>query len=389
MASRDCDGSSPIIDDGGIVEPIRLAELAAKASNLIEEYDVRVLVCLSESSLERTVDEEAIEIFEEMVDNDKGRAGIVFVYINSSERYAIVKGGGFIRAQWGRELVSLLMSAMKPELRQENYGAAIEAGLLALEGQVFRWVQKPTSPATSPISDFSTNVLSHVIFHELGHALMREFNIPVLGNEEDLADRFANYWITQTRGENAGEVLLDRVKSWVLEDSQQEPRVLHFKSEHSLDIRRAFQAGCYLYGADPAENHSLVEWLAFSQDDLDDCSDTTPDQIDGWASVIEPFLLQGGEQGAGVSLEYLNIDLVLEQQLDGLLQDIVADMNLFNWPRPIKLVVDTCEGTADWSRRKLSITLCTNYIYRFYRQGETLAAEPSILSDHLQKEAFQ
>ena len=42
--------------------------------------------------------------------------------------------------------------------------------------------------ADTEISPFAKNVVRHVLMHELAHALIREFDLPVLGNEENIAD---------------------------------------------------------------------------------------------------------------------------------------------------------------------------------------------------------
>jgi len=46
------------------------------------------------------------------------------------------------------------------------------------------------------LSDFSKNVVTHVLYHELAHALIREFDLPVLTNEEAMADSFATIAVT-------------------------------------------------------------------------------------------------------------------------------------------------------------------------------------------------
>jgi len=49
------------------------------------------------------------------------------------------------------------------------------------------------------VSQFAEDVLFHVVMHEMGHALVREFDLPVLGNEETLADTFATHYIVSIR----------------------------------------------------------------------------------------------------------------------------------------------------------------------------------------------
>ena len=50
-------------------------------------------------------------------------------------------------------------------------------------------------PDSETITPFAENVLFHVVLHELAHGLVREFDLPILGNEETLADAFATHYV--------------------------------------------------------------------------------------------------------------------------------------------------------------------------------------------------
>ena len=128
------------------------------------------------------------------------------------------------------------------------------------------------------VSSFGVNVATHVLYHELAHALIREFHLPVLANEEAMADTFSTVAVTLWHRDSAPSIIHDRVRSWLFEDSQVLPENYDFKGEHLLDIRRAYQAGCLFYGLDPAEFTDHVAFLEFSKHDLAECSDTAPDQ---------------------------------------------------------------------------------------------------------------
>jgi hypothetical protein len=54
----------------------------------------------------------------------------------------------------------------------------------------------------------------------MGHALVREFDVPILGNEETLADAFATHYLTTYLRDRALAVLDARVRSLMIEASE-------------------------------------------------------------------------------------------------------------------------------------------------------------------------
>jgi hypothetical protein len=45
------------------------------------------------------------------------------------------------------------------------------------------------------LEQFMLGTLRFVLLHELGHGFVDLYNMPVLGREEDAADRFATWWL--------------------------------------------------------------------------------------------------------------------------------------------------------------------------------------------------
>ncbi|MBK7875588.1 MAG: hypothetical protein IPJ77_07530 [Planctomycetes bacterium] len=64
-----------------------------------------------------------------------------------------------------------------------------------------------------PVSTFAKDVTLHVVLHEIGHGLIREFDLPVLANEETMADAFATYYLTTQLPNRALDVLVARTQS--------------------------------------------------------------------------------------------------------------------------------------------------------------------------------
>ncbi|MGI9498421.1 MAG: DUF4344 domain-containing metallopeptidase [Geminicoccaceae bacterium] len=222
------------------------------------------------------------------------------------------------------------------------------------------------------VSEFAQSVTTHVVLHEIGHAVFREFGIPILANEENMADSFATTYITQNMRDDAVDIILARAQSWQYEDSEVEPKDYDHKGEHELDIRRAYQAACLLYGADPAEWGEARAWADFSDSDAADCSDTAPDQIEGWSQVLAPNLLPPGEESENVELIFGEGPLKEHVQASGMMERLAEIARRFDWPKPIILHFDQCDKGSSWNRKARRILLCDDYVMRFIHQGEQI-----------------
>lgn len=231
-------------------------------------------------------------------------------------------------------------------------------------------VSPRTATAQDQITPFARDVTTHVLLHELGHAVFRQFGVPVLSNEEAQADAFATFFVTQYLRDRAPDIITARAKSWLYEDAEVDPADYDHKGEHPLDIRRAYQALCLFYGADPAEFAPHVAFADFSDRDLAECSDTAPDQFEAWQKVIDTL-----PRGSGnVRVIYGEGPMKDAFRDTGLLEEIGALAREFDWPDgPITLHFDNCSGGASWSRSKKRVLLCDTYVARFVTQGQAIA----------------
>lgn len=211
-----------------------------------------------------------------------------------------------------------------------------------------------------------------VLYHELAHALIREFELPVLGNEESIADSFSTIWISEQLRDEAPSIIQSRIRNWIYEDSQISPTEYDFKGEHPIDIRRAYQTACIFYGLDPAEFESYVEWLSFSERDLADCSDTAPHQSESWAKVLAPHILPEGDLSSKVQVIYGEGPLSESMQSSGLIEAFALDVAQFDWPELITVHFDRCDGGASWDREERRILLCDAYVDRLFRQSQAI-----------------
>lgn len=99
---------------------------------------------------------------------------------------------------------------------------------------------------------FAYNNSLFVLYHEVGHLLFHQLELPVLGREEDAADNLATWTLLRHGTAQAEQVLKDAAEGWALSgiayDSGGEES--DYAASHSLDKQRAYQIVCLMIGMD-------------------------------------------------------------------------------------------------------------------------------------------
>lgn len=121
-----------------------------------------------------------------------------------------------------------------------------------------------------------------MFLHEVGHAFIHIFDLPVLGQEEDAADGFAALALV-----DAGEATMARlaVSYWEAVDSG-EHDASDFADEHGLDLQRYYSGMCLVYGSDPESHQNMVEEGLLSKERADSCRDEYRERLSDWKAVL-------------------------------------------------------------------------------------------------------
>lgn len=151
--------------------------------------------------------------------------------------------------------------------------------------------QDPSLGATRDVLDQTVlDVIMHTVFHELGHALVAQYNIPILAKEEDAVDGLANVMLLDYV-ENGADIATTAAEMFGLEDMDiEEFESSDFWDEHSLDIQRYYTTYCHIYGSNPEENSDLVDLGILSEDRAEQCVDEYYFLKQSWLQVLEPYL---------------------------------------------------------------------------------------------------
>ncbi|HYL98926.1 MAG TPA: DUF4344 domain-containing metallopeptidase, partial [Blastocatellia bacterium] len=130
-----------------------------------------------------------------------------------------------------------------------------------------------------------------VFFHELGHALIHIYELPVTGKEEDAVDQLATLVLTSA-GDIGEKAALDGASSFVLAEDHKNLKAgdLPFWDEHSLGEQRFYGILCWVYGEDEKKFASLVKNGSLPKERAERCAEEYQQLSRSWNKLLDPYL---------------------------------------------------------------------------------------------------
>lgn len=245
---------------------------------------------------------------------------------------------------------------------------AVEAGI---EAAVRDFRQEPRFKTLSEkqVRDRLEFVAGNVIFamvHEIGHMLIAEMGLPVLGREEDAADAFAT--LTGLRLANAlsERVLMQSARGWFLSNRRDEKRRIQitFYDEHGLDKQRAYNIVCLMVGSNPEKFHALADMTKLPADRQRTCQGDYASASWSWEKALEPHIRKPDQLKTKIEVGYADGSRYAvyakgfrEMRLLETLADHLADR--FVWRGPIGLEMMSCGlPNAHWDLATRTVSVC-------------------------------
>ncbi len=153
------------------------------------------------------------------------------------------------------------------------------AGLFVPDGQ---WTQEQREAVNGAIR--------FILWHEVGHALVGELDLPVTGMEEDAVDQLAA-WMLLSGGEKGASDALNGVLA--LQDGGiGELTDWHFAGEHSLPRQRLFNVLCWIYGSDPQKYAGIRDDEVLPENRAVRCPYEYDRVSKAWARILSPFVVR-------------------------------------------------------------------------------------------------
>ncbi len=230
-------------------------------------------------------------------------------------------------------------------------------------------------PPVAP-SDFAADVTLHVVLHELGHAVIREFDLLVLGNEETMADAFATHLLTEHFPEHAVRAISARVKSLMIEAGEVPRDQWTVHGEHDSDARRAYQIAALAIAANKDKFAGVAQIVGMTERDISSACDYGADIHRAWRRTLSPLLMPAGKSSKESRLrtDAATCSFV-EAGEPSLASTIMSALERIDWHSQVTVeFVGDAQG-AGWNRSKRTITVGGEYLRRFVAQAVKAEAQ--------------
>jgi hypothetical protein len=213
-----------------------------------------------------------------------------------------------------------------------------------------------------------------LLLHEIGHVLISQFQLPVLGREEDAADTYAALTMLRVGTSFTVRSLSDAAKGWFLDarrDQEIGDKPLYY-DEHNVSAQRAYQIVCLMVGSDPEKFKSLADQAKMPEDRQQTCKRDYRKASAAWDAVITPHLRQPGQPETKINVVYGDGKGSYDR-LAALFRSIrfletvaeVAQEHLL-WPHPWTLAMESCgRPGADYDTDSRTVTMCYEQAFDF------------------------
>lgn len=212
--------------------------------------------------------------------------------------------------------------------------------------------------------DFVAGNTVFVTYHEAGHMLVSELELPVLAQEEDAVDNLATVSMLAADTEDMDVYLTHAMTGWFLM-SEEDTDALVFYGEHDLDQQRGYRMLCLMVGADEDAFIDLAEDLELPEDRIESCALDFEQAADSWEYVTEPYVREEDtvagrikvvHEDAPASLAFLATFLKDEK----ILETIAAEFDTFyELPENVTFRAEPCqEDNAFWDVDTREVIIC-------------------------------
>ncbi|MBX7056291.1 MAG: DUF4344 domain-containing metallopeptidase [Pyrinomonadaceae bacterium] len=128
-----------------------------------------------------------------------------------------------------------------------------------------------------------------VFLHEIGHALIDTYKLPVTGNEEDAADRASAYINLEELGEDGVNAVFAAADAFAIESKRRTNGRQDLADEHLLKEQRFYNSLCMIYGSNSAKYENIVIKGYLPKERAVRCENEYQRTSDSWRNLLQPW----------------------------------------------------------------------------------------------------
>ena len=176
-------------------------------------------------------------------------------------------------------------------------------------------------------------------YHELGHALIHQLDLPAMGREEDSADQIATLLLMQAGDDGVGMALSGAYWFHLQQKSGNETP---FWDEHAFDGQRYYNILCMIYGSNPTKYAGFVESGNLPSARAQRCAEEFVKIRSSFQKLIAPHLTHNSPQEISYTAS--------EPAAEPVAEPVADEADVFEAPEapePSKDHEVTCEQVAE------------------------------------------
>lgn len=125
--------------------------------------------------------------------------------------------------------------------------------------------------------------------HEIGHALIDAYKLPITGNEEDAADRASTYINLEELGESGVRAVLAAADSFAMDSKNRTPNDRSMADEHLLQEQRFYNSLCLIYGSNTSKYDYIVTEGYLPKERAVRCPGEYERTVQSWSELLKPW----------------------------------------------------------------------------------------------------
>jgi hypothetical protein len=125
--------------------------------------------------------------------------------------------------------------------------------------------------------------------HEVGHAMIYNYDLPIAGNEEDAADRCSSYINIEELGDSGVKAVLAAADAFRIESKRKSTTKRDMADEHLLKEQRFYNSLCMIYGADSEKYEYFVTDGYLPKERAARCPGEYQRTVESWKNLLQPW----------------------------------------------------------------------------------------------------